>query len=114
LKPIAQARAGVGQGRSEISSVAKEFSNELVESKLAGDICALPVLNIYPASFLGLHPMTLLQLPVTGADRIWVQMEAAGEFARAGQALAGLQLAAEDAKNDLSRQLIANADFATS
>jgi len=55
--------------------------------------------------------MVLLQVTVTGADRIWVKMKTPRQFARAGQSLPGLKLAAEDAQNDLRDQLVANTDF---
>jgi hypothetical protein len=58
------------------------------------------------------HPMLSLQLPITGADRFRVKAKPARQFSCAGQALSGSQIVAQNAQNDLSHQLFADADLA--
>jgi hypothetical protein len=56
--------------------------------------------------------MFAFELTVCGADGVGMEAEAPRQFARAGQALAGSQIVAEDGQNNLSHELFANGDFA--
>jgi hypothetical protein len=57
-------------------------------------------------------PSLPFQLAVTGADGVGMKVKAPGQFARAGQALAGRKVVAQDGENDLRDQLLPDGDFA--
>jgi hypothetical protein len=52
-----------------------------------------------------------LELAISGADRVGVEMKAPCQIASAGQSLARLEIVAQDAKDDLRDQLFADGDF---
>ena len=59
-----------------------------------------------------LDPALAFKLAIGGAGGVGMDAEAAGELARAGQALAGREFAAENAEHDLRDQLLAQGDIA--
>src|ERR1700752_1401964 len=59
------------------------------------------------------HPAVTLQLAISGADRVGMQMKAPRQVARRGQTLAGREVVAQNAEHDLRHQLLANRDFAS-
>ena len=69
-------------------------------------------MNVDAAAVLVLDPAVAGELPVTGADGVGVDAEAAGKFARAGEPLAGLEVAGQDGQLHLSGELAIDWDFA--
>jgi len=60
-----------------------------------------------PAEF---DPAVFGELPVSAADRICMQLESPGQFAGARQALARLQIIAQNTEHDLGDQLFSDRD----
>ena len=97
---------------AELSCRAKEARDHLIERQgrcrrylwLAGT-------NVNAAAAAELNPAIALELAISRADCVGVEMKAPGQIASAGQTLARLEVVAQDAKDDLRDQLFADGDF---
>ena len=67
--------------------------------------------NVNAAALAKLDPAASREFAISGADCISVNVVTAREIACAWQALAHLQIVADDAEDDLCHQLFANRHF---
>jgi len=111
--PLGDAVADHGGGEIEFADGAKETSDVLIENLFGGLGCFCVGANIDAAAVAALGPAIALQLPVAGADGVGMDVEAARQFAGAGETVAGAQVAAEDRQDNLGDELAINGDFAT-
>ena len=79
-----------------------------------GGVSGLRGAHVDSAAASELDPSVSLQLPISRADRVGMQMKTPRQFASAGQALARRQIVAQNAEHDLRDQLFANRDFTAS
>src|SRR5260221_3102816 len=70
--------------------------------------------HIHTAAFANFDPATAIQFAIGGADGIRMNAKAARQLAGAGQFLSYFQIAADYSEPNLSDQLLASTDFATS
>ena len=69
-------------------------------------------MNVDSAAAAEFDPSVTRELAISRADRVGMEMEASRQVARAGQALSGREIVAQDAEDDLGDQLFADRDFA--
>ena len=112
FQPVAQTGAQGGQRNAQPAGRSKESGDGVVESEGRREreiAFRLPYVNA--ASPPELDPAVSLELPVTRADGVGMEMKAASQFACAGQTVAGTQVIAQNAENHLSDKLFAERDF---
>lgn len=111
-EPLSDAVADVGGGHVEFADGAEESGDVLVEDLFRrGGGCDF-VFDVDTAAVTEFGPALTFELAISGADGIGVDAEAACEFARAGEAVAGAEVSREDGKGDLRHQLAVDRDFA--
>jgi hypothetical protein len=111
-EPLAQTRADGGHGRSQLVRRAEEMSNHMVEGKRGRERrFGRGLADVHSAAATELDPAFALKLAVSGADGIRMKMKTTSEFAGAGEALPGRQIAALNAEHNLGHQLFPEADF---
>ena len=113
LQPLSQAHAQHGQSYPQLARRAEQARNHLIERQSwRGRDLGFPGANVHAAATAKLHPAIALELAVSGADRVGMQVKAPRQIARARQALTGRQIVAQYAEDDLGDQLFADGDFA--
>src|SRR2546430_14300176 len=91
----------------------KELRDQLIQT----EVVFLPLIrrilaNINTAAFAKIDPAITVQLAIGGADRVRMNTKASRQFARAGQPLSGVQVAADYAQPNLRDELLAQRNFA--
>src|SRR4029077_18501103 len=115
-EPVAQAIAHGGLRRADRSRGTKKLCDELVKSDQG---CksrrtrrfGLRVRDVNAAAAAEFHPALALEPAIAGADRVLMNAETPRDFSRAGETIAGSEIAALNGKNDLCDELLAQAHF---
>ena len=105
VEPLGDASADVGGGHVEFADGAEESGDVLVEDLLGGGRGSGVVFYVDAAAVAELGPAVAGKLAVSGADGVGVNAEAAGEFAGAGEAVAGAEVSCKYGKGYLRDQL---------
>jgi hypothetical protein len=104
-EPLGDATADVGGGHVEFADGAEEPGDVLVKNLLGTGGRRGVVLDINATAMAKFGPAIAGELAVSGADGVGVDAEAAGEFAGAGEAVAGAEFSRKDGKGYLRDQL---------
>jgi len=104
-EPLGDAAADVGGGHVEFADGAEESGDVLVKDLLGGGGRGGVVFYVDSAAMAKFGPAVAGELAVSGANGVGVNAEAAGEFAGAGQAVAGAEVSRKDGKGYLRDQL---------
>ena len=110
-EPVGNAGADGRRGQAELADCAEEAGDMLIENLLRGGGRLRVCPDINTAAMTPLGPAFPLQLAVTCAYGVGVDGKAAGQFTRAGQTVAGTQVAAENGQDDLGNELAIDGDF---
>jgi hypothetical protein len=94
-----------------LTKVFKKTRDDLFECEAGVEWFIVTFANIHSASLAKLNPSASRQLAICGADCVCVYVVTPREVARAWQAVADLQVVADNAEDDLRYQLLANRDF---
>jgi hypothetical protein len=95
----------IARRKIQLADRAEESGNVLVEDLLRSGGRDCVVLDVDAAAAPVLCPALTLKLAVPGTDGVGMNAEAAGKFARAGEAIAGLEVTAENREDHLGYQL---------
>src|SRR5450432_259810 len=102
LQPFAQPRTDARQRNSQSPRRSEEIRNELVKGVAVCRprpgfvfVLILTAANKNPASAPGFQPAFALQLPVSGAGGVGMQLEPPRQLAGAGQALSRSEVATQ-------------------
>src|SRR5438552_14814525 len=91
----------------------EEFRNQLVQSEvLVKRLIGCPLANVNATAFTKLYPAGPVQLAIGSADSVRMDAKTSGQFASAGEFLAGLQVATYYPQPNLRHQLLAQGNFA--
>jgi hypothetical protein len=113
FEPAFDARLHFAERVAAVARALEKSGDELVEFKSGVERAVFRELaHIDATALTRFEPAAPFEFAVGGADGVGVNLKTAREFARARQALAGLEIAADDAEHDLRRQLLADRDFA--
>ena len=106
------AATNVGSGHVQFANGAEESGDVLVKNLLRAGGRRGVVLDINAAAMPKFGPAIARELAVSGADGVGMNAEASGEFAGAGEAVAGAEISCEDGKNHLRDKLPVDGHFA--
>jgi bifunctional non-homologous end joining protein LigD len=111
-EPLGDTGADDDFGELELADGLEEAGDVAVEDLLRGGGGVGLGADVDAASLSALGPAFEGEALVAGGDGVGVEGEAAGHFAGAGEAVAGLELAAEDGELDLGGELLVDGDLA--
>ena len=98
----------LGQRVAAITGNLKKRRDDLIKLEpLARRLLAGRLAHIDAAAFAKLDPAALGQIAISGADGVGMNLKTLRQLARARQALAGLEVKADDAEQYLRRELLA-------
>jgi len=111
-KPLGDAPSDICGRHVEFADCAKESGDVLIKNLLrSGGGCGV-VPDVDAAAVAELCPAIACELAISCADGVGVNTEAAGEFAGAGEAVAGAKISSEDGEHHLRHQLAVDRYFA--
>src|SRR5437762_11410583 len=94
-----------------LPKISEEARDELIERELVVNRFVLSRAHINTASLPKLYPPASRKFAISGAHGVRVNVVAPRELARARQTLRYLEIATDNAEDDLRHQLLANRNF---
>ena len=112
VEPVPKTGANGGERGIAAACGTKKIDDELIERQAVRKrLLGFAFANVLAAAMTEFDPTLAFEFAVAGADGVGMKAKAARDFAGAGEALAGSEVAAHDSEDDLCDELFADGDF---